>query len=261
VRVIGEEGEQLGVLDIRDAIRAAREKGLDLVEVAATADPPVCRIIDFGKFQYEAKKKANEAKKKQVTITVKEVKFRPGTDDHDYDYRMKHAREWLEGGDKVKATIWFRGREMTHRELGARILEKLEKDGLILREHGGAYLKNIKDQVQTFSLTHQDNLDKKELIAAKCIEFIESGDTIILDSGSTTTEVAKKLKGMKNLTIITNALNIALMLGAEPGIEVISGSRRYLWDLGERAVDFASDISRGCRDRVGARVDDNGLDR
>ena len=126
--MIGEEGEQLGVLDIRDAIRQAREKGLDLVEVAATADPPVCRIIDFGKFQYEAKKKANEAKKKQVTITVKEVKFRPGTDDHDYDYRMKHAREWLEGGDKVKATIWFRGREMTHRELGARILEKLEKD-------------------------------------------------------------------------------------------------------------------------------------
>jgi translation initiation factor IF-3 len=126
--VIGEEGEQLGVLDIRDAIRAAREKGLDLVEVAATADPPVCRIIDFGKFQYEAKKKANEAKKKQITITVKEVKFRPGTDDHDYDYRMKHAREWLEDGDKVKATIWFRGREMTHRELGARILEKLEKD-------------------------------------------------------------------------------------------------------------------------------------
>jgi translation initiation factor IF-3 len=128
VRVIGEEGEQLGVLDIRDAIRAAREKGLDLVEVAATADPPVCRIIDFGKFQYEAKKKANEAKKKQVTITVKEVKFRPGTDDHDYEYRMKHAREWLEEGDKVKATIWFRGREMTHRELGSRILERLEKD-------------------------------------------------------------------------------------------------------------------------------------
>jgi translation initiation factor IF-3 len=128
VRVIGDEGEQLGVMDIRDAIRAAREKGLDLVEVAATADPPVCRIIDFGKFQYEAKKKANEAKKKQVTITVKEVKFRPGTDDHDYSYRMKHAREWLEEGDKVKATIWFRGREMTHRELGARILERLEND-------------------------------------------------------------------------------------------------------------------------------------
>jgi len=128
VRVIGEEGEQLGVMDVRDAVRAAREKGLDLVEVAPNADPPVCRIIDFGKYQYEAKKKANEAKKKQVTITVKEVKFRPGTDDHDYEYRMKHAREWLQDGDKVKATIWFRGREMTHRELGARILEKLEHD-------------------------------------------------------------------------------------------------------------------------------------
>jgi translation initiation factor IF-3 len=115
-------------MDVRDAIRSAREKGLDLVEVAPNADPPVCKIIDFGKYQYEAKKKANEAKKKQVTITVKEVKFRPGTDDHDYDYRMKHARQWLQDGDKVKATIWFRGREMTHRELGSRILAKLEQD-------------------------------------------------------------------------------------------------------------------------------------
>lgn len=128
VRVIGEEGEQLGVMDTRDAIRMARERGLDLVEVAPNAEPPVCRIIDYGKFQYEAKKKAGEARKKQVVITVKEVKFRPGTDDHDYNYRMKHAREWLQGGDKVKATIWFRGREMAHRELGARILEKLETD-------------------------------------------------------------------------------------------------------------------------------------
>ncbi|HEY6806220.1 MAG TPA: translation initiation factor IF-3 [Pyrinomonadaceae bacterium] len=128
VRVVSEEGDPLGVMDVRDAIRAAREKGLDLVEVAPNAEPPVCKIIDFGKFQYEAKKKANEAKKKQVTITVKEVKFRPGTDDHDYDYRMKHARGWLQDGDKVKATIWFRGREMTHRELGARILAKLEQD-------------------------------------------------------------------------------------------------------------------------------------
>src|SRR5207237_5047287 len=105
VRVVTDEGEPLGVMDTRDAIRSARERGLDLVEVAPTAQPPVCRIIDFGKFQYEQKKKANEAKKKQVTITVKEVKFRPGTDDHDYDYRMKHARQWLQEGDKVKATI------------------------------------------------------------------------------------------------------------------------------------------------------------
>ena len=134
VRVIGDDGEQLGVMETREAVRKAREQGLDLVEVAPNAEPPVCRIIDYGKFQYEAKKKANEAKKKQVVITVKEVKFRPGTDDHDYDYRMKHAREWLQDGDKVKATIWFRGREMTHRELGARILEKLEKDLLDVGE-------------------------------------------------------------------------------------------------------------------------------
>jgi translation initiation factor IF-3 len=128
VRVVAEDGEEFGVMDTREAIRSAREKGMDLVEVAPNAEPPVCKIIDYGKFQYLAKKKANEAKKKQVVITVKEVKFRPGTDEHDYSYRMKHAREWLTEGDKVKATIWFRGREMTHRELGARILEKLEKD-------------------------------------------------------------------------------------------------------------------------------------
>ena len=128
VRVITDEGEQFGVMDTREAVRLARERGMDLVEVAPNAEPPVCKIIDFGKFQYEQKKKANEAKKKQVVITVKEVKFRPGTDVHDYSYRMKHAREWLQEGDKVKATIWFRGREMTHRELGARILEQLEKD-------------------------------------------------------------------------------------------------------------------------------------
>ena len=128
MRVISDDGEQLGIMETRDAVRRAREQGLDLVEVAPNADPPVCRIIDFGKFQYEAKKKANEAKKKQVVITVKEVKFRPGTDDHDYNFKMKHAREWLTDGDKVKATIFFRGREITHRELGAELLEKLEKD-------------------------------------------------------------------------------------------------------------------------------------
>ncbi|MFN2597380.1 MAG: translation initiation factor IF-3 [Pyrinomonadaceae bacterium] len=128
VRVIDDAGEQLGVMNTRDAVRLAREKGLDLVEVAATAEPPVCRIIDFGKFQYEAKKKANEAKKKQVVIVVKEVKFRPGTDDHDYNFKMKHARDWLAEGDKVKATIFFRGREITHRELGAQLLGRLEQD-------------------------------------------------------------------------------------------------------------------------------------
>src|SRR5260370_15118337 len=100
-RGITEDGEEFGVLDTRGAIRAARERSMDLVEVAPNADPPVCKIIDYGKFQYLAKKKANEAKKKQVVITVKEVKFRPGTDEHDYSYRMKHASEWLTEVDKV----------------------------------------------------------------------------------------------------------------------------------------------------------------
>lgn len=128
VRVIADDGEQLGIMNTRDAIILARGQGLDLVEVAATADPPVCRIIDYGKFTYEAKKKASDAKKKQVVITVKEVKFRPGTDDHDYLFKMKHARQWLGEGDRVKATIFFRGREITHRELGAELLQRLEKD-------------------------------------------------------------------------------------------------------------------------------------
>lgn len=128
VRVIAENGDQLGIMNTREAVILARSQGLDLVEVAATADPPVCRIIDFGKFTYEQKKKASEAKKKQVIITVKEVKFRPGTDDHDYNFKAKHARDWLSEGDKVKATIFFRGREITHRELGAELLQRLEKD-------------------------------------------------------------------------------------------------------------------------------------
>ncbi len=128
VRVVTDEGETLGVMDTRDAIQEARKRGLDLVEVSPSAKPPVCKIIDYGKFLYEQKKRAHEAKKKQVTVQVKEIKFRPGTDDHDYDYRMEHARQWLGEGDKVRAAIAFRGREMTHRELGAKILKKLTAD-------------------------------------------------------------------------------------------------------------------------------------
>jgi len=126
-------------------------------------------------------------------------------------------------------------------------LEKLEKDGLVLREHGGAYLKNIEDQVRTFSLSHQENMDKKELIAIKCLEYIESGDSIILDSGSTTTEIAKKLKGFKNLTVITNAINIAMMLGTEPGIELIVTGGEFkpptLSLTGQKAADFFKGIN------------------
>lgn len=115
-------------MDTRDAVQEARQRGLDLVEISPNGKPPVCKIIDYGKFLYEQKKRAHEAKKKQVTVQVKEIKFRPGTDDHDYGYRMEHAREWLGEGDKVRAAIAFRGREMTHRELGAKILARLTED-------------------------------------------------------------------------------------------------------------------------------------
>ena len=123
-----EDGELFGVMDTRDAIQEARNRGIDLVEIAPKAQPPVCKMIDYGKFLYEQKKKAHEAKKKQVTVQVKEIKFRPGTDDHDYNYRMEHARQWLDDGDKVRAAIAFRGREMSHRELGNKILRKLTED-------------------------------------------------------------------------------------------------------------------------------------
>ena len=115
-------------MDTRDAVQKAREAGLDLVEIAPKARPPVCRIIDYGKFLYEEKKKKQETKKKQTTVSVKEIKFRPGTDDHDYQYRMERARGWIEDGDKVRATIAFRGREMSHRDLGAKILARLRDD-------------------------------------------------------------------------------------------------------------------------------------
>lgn len=118
----------MGVMDTRDAIQEARQRGLDLVEIAPNGQPPVAKIIDYGKFLYEQKKKAHEAKKKQVTVQVKEIKFRPGTDDHDYEYRMERAKEWLSDGDKVRAAIAFRGREMSHRELGAKILARITAD-------------------------------------------------------------------------------------------------------------------------------------
>ena len=115
-------------MDTRDAIQEARSRGLDLVEIAPNGQPPVAKIIDYGKFLYEQKKKAHDAKKKQVTVQVKEIKFRPGTDDHDYEYRRENARRWLNEGDKVRAAIAFRGREMSHRELGAKILKRLTEE-------------------------------------------------------------------------------------------------------------------------------------
>lgn len=125
VLVIGPEGEQLGVLSKQDALAAAAEAGLDLVEVAPNATPPVCRIMDFGKFKYQQSKKAQLAKKKQKVIQVKELKVRPKTDDHDLETKAKHARRFLEEGNKIKVTVRFRGREIVHPDRGERVLKKL----------------------------------------------------------------------------------------------------------------------------------------
>jgi translation initiation factor IF-3 len=128
VRVIASEGEQLGVLLLRDALQRAEEAGLDLVEVAPTAVPPVCRIMDFGKYKYEMNKKAHESKKHQTVIAVKEVKLRPRTDDHDVQFKTNNIKRFLEGGDKVKVSIMFRGREMAHPQQGRVLLERIVND-------------------------------------------------------------------------------------------------------------------------------------
>ena len=126
--MIDDEGNQLGIMTPYDALKIAREKTLDLVEVSPTAQPPVCRIMDYGKYLYQQEKREREAKKHQHQITVKEVKFRINVDDHDYETKKNHVLRFLDEGDKVKATIFFRGREMTRQSLGRQILERLIKD-------------------------------------------------------------------------------------------------------------------------------------
>lgn len=128
VRVIDDENNQLGVMDLNSALQAAEEHGLDLVEVSPTAKPPVCRIMDYGKYKYQQSKRAAEAKKKQVRVEIKEVKLRPKTDEHDYQFKVKNAMRFLGEGNKVKVTIMFRGREVTHPEFGRRILERVATD-------------------------------------------------------------------------------------------------------------------------------------
>ncbi len=123
--MIDETGQQLGIMPPPAALAIAKQKGLDLVEISPTAVPPVCRIMDFGKYQYQEQKRSREAKKHQRVIEVKEIKFRPKVDEHDYDFKKKHIERFLADGDKVKATIFFRGREMAHPEIGRRILERL----------------------------------------------------------------------------------------------------------------------------------------
>lgn len=128
IRVIDDAGEQLGIMPPPQALTIARQKGLDLVEISPTAVPPVCRIMDYGKYQYQEQKRTREAKKHQKVIEVKEIKFRPKVDEHDYQFKKKHIERFLAEGDKVKATIFFRGRENAHPEIGQRILERLVAD-------------------------------------------------------------------------------------------------------------------------------------
>ncbi len=128
VSLIGLDGEQMGVYPTQQALSMAQEQNLDLVEVSPFANPPVCRVMDYGKFKYKQSKRAHEAKKNQKVVHVKEVKFRPNTDQHDYDFKLKHARRFLEAGDKVKAVIFFRGREIVHRENGQKLLGRVSQD-------------------------------------------------------------------------------------------------------------------------------------
>ncbi len=128
VRVIDDEGENLGVMYTREAIEQARSMGLDLVEVSPNADPPVCKFLDIGKFKYEAQKKANAARKSQRTQEIKEIKMRPNIDDHDYQTKMKKVTEFIGDGDKVKITLRFRGRELAHQQLGMQLLQRVQTD-------------------------------------------------------------------------------------------------------------------------------------
>nr|WP_254449053.1 translation initiation factor IF-3 [Thalassococcus sp. S3] len=128
IRLIGAEGENVGVVHPAKAMQLADEAGLDLVEISPNANPPVCKIMDFGKFKYEQQKRESEARKKQKIIEVKEVKFRPNTDTHDYDVKMRNVFKFLENGDKVKVTLRFRGREMAHQNLGRELLERVAED-------------------------------------------------------------------------------------------------------------------------------------
>jgi translation initiation factor IF-3 len=128
VRLNGPDNEPLGIVSLQEALRLAQEHDVDLVEIAANAVPPVCRLMDYGKFKYQEQKKAQEAKAKQKIIEVKEVKFRPGTDEGDYQIKLRNLRRFLEDGDKGKVTLRFRGREITHQEIGMRLLERVRDD-------------------------------------------------------------------------------------------------------------------------------------
>ena len=125
VQVIGSEGNNLGVMQLKQAIQMAKDEGLDLIEISPNANPPVCKIMDMGKYKYDLQKKANQAKKKQKTVSLKEIKLRPGTETHDYNFKIKNAKKFITKGNKVKFTVKFKGREMQHTDLGKELMNKI----------------------------------------------------------------------------------------------------------------------------------------
>ncbi|OGQ21780.1 MAG: translation initiation factor IF-3 [Deltaproteobacteria bacterium RIFCSPLOWO2_02_FULL_44_10] len=151
VRLIGSQGEQLGIFITPEAIRRAEEEGLDLVEISPTAKPPVCKIMDYGKYKYEQSKKKHEAKKHQIVVKTKEIKLRVGTDEHDYQTKLKHVRKFFEIGDKVKITLRFRGREMSHKELGEQRMKRIIED--------------VKDVAEVAQATHLEGKQMQMLLA------------------------------------------------------------------------------------------------
>jgi translation initiation factor IF-3 len=173
IRVIDDTGTQLGIMAPQEGLRLAREKGLDLVEISATAQPPVCRIMDFGKYSYEQQKRTRSARKHQKTIVLKEIKFRPKVDEHDYQFKKKHIERFLADGDKVKATIFFRGRENAHPEIGRRVLERLVEE---LRDSAIAETEPNKEGNQMHTiLAPRPGARKPEKVAAQVSPATDEG--------------------------------------------------------------------------------------
>ncbi len=163
IRVVDEEG-MLGVMTVAEALKISEERGLDLIEVAPTANPPTCKIMDYGKYKYEAKKKAHEARKNQTTIVIKELQLRPTTEDHDIDVKLKHCRRFLEEGFKTKLSVRFRGRELAHQEIGAQVLNKVIE---ALKDIALIESAPKMDGKQMFLLLAPDPVKIKELAKAK----------------------------------------------------------------------------------------------
>jgi translation initiation factor IF-3 len=181
VRVVFPDGKT-EVMDTRDGVRAAKDLGLDLVLIAPTANPPVAKIIDYGEYTYLEKKKKNEAKKKQHRIEVKEVKFRPNTDDHDYDFKKNHARRFLEEGNKVKGTVFFRGREITHPEIAEKLLRQLIVDVADLGEPEGH--PRMEGRTMHIMLGPKKKAPKKQEGTAKTAADVDSDDDFDSDDDS-----------------------------------------------------------------------------